>query len=255
MTKHLGFCAVLFLLVLTFGTLCQVRIRELGLQRELQAAQFRVKDVSGYADALLRKVEKRDAKIAEFQAEELECNWPVKIPAKLNGQSIDICVYPEPLRDGGFVINVHDEQDKLNPDGVCWGTVIYPGKEVEQEPLTDDIMRQTREMANPEPPSEPNTAEAYHGRDAISPQLAVAVELQARLAAMTAQHPADQTTLRLAAVQAEYDELISQLNVVDGQISEKSKELSVLIKERKRLYDHAPTLRKAIELLTVEPAE
>lgn len=65
----------------------------------------------------------------------------------------------------------------------------------------------------------------------------------------------NQTTLRLAAVQVQYDKLISQLNIIDGQISEKSKELSALIKERKRLYDHAPTLRKAIKLLTVEKPE
>lgn len=72
---------------------------------------------------------------AKLQADEAASRWPVKIPTKLNGQSIDICVYPESLNDGGFVVNVHTEQDKLQPDGTCWGTVIYPGRAVEQKPL------------------------------------------------------------------------------------------------------------------------
>jgi hypothetical protein len=61
--------------------------------------------------------------------------WPVKIHAKdKNGEWIDICVYPEVLADGGFVVNVHTEEDKRNPDGTCWGTIIYPGQAVEQRP-------------------------------------------------------------------------------------------------------------------------
>lgn len=58
------------------------------------------------------------------------CLWPAKVPAKdLQGNTIEICVYPEVLADGGFVINVHREGDKKT--GRCWGTVIYP------EPVTD----------------------------------------------------------------------------------------------------------------------
>lgn len=102
--------------------------------------------------------------------------------------------------------------------------------------------------SEPNPLSGPDAADAYHGRLEPDPPKLVAITYDTA-------SPADQTAMRLAAVQAQYDELISRLNIVDGQISEKSKELSALLKERKRIYDHAPTLRKAIDLLTVEKPE
>lgn len=50
--------------------------------------------------------------------------WPVKVKAKLkDGTPIEICVYDAPVRNDGFVINVHRSDD---PVGRCWGTTIYP---------------------------------------------------------------------------------------------------------------------------------
>lgn len=50
--------------------------------------------------------------------------WVNKVKATMkDGTPIEIIVYDEPLSDGGFVINVHRNDDPL---GKCWGTVIYP---------------------------------------------------------------------------------------------------------------------------------
>lgn len=62
----------------------------------------------------------------------------------------------------------------------------------------------------------------------------------------------EETAIRLAAVQSEYQETLSQAVAMDNQIREKSKELAILIKLRKQTDHHLGTLRKAIDLLTVE---
>jgi hypothetical protein len=50
--------------------------------------------------------------------------WPNKTKATLSdGTQVVICVYDQPLDDGGFVVNVIREDD---PPGRCWGTIIYP---------------------------------------------------------------------------------------------------------------------------------
>jgi hypothetical protein len=60
----------------------------------------------------------------------VEQTWPSKVHTKLlDGTPIDICVYPTPLDDNGFVVNVHRQDD---PPGRCWGTVIYP-KQIKHE--------------------------------------------------------------------------------------------------------------------------
>lgn len=55
--------------------------------------------------------------------------WINKVEATMQeGTPIEIIVYDEPLSDGGFVINVHRNDD---PSGKCWGTIIYPKRYVE----------------------------------------------------------------------------------------------------------------------------
>lgn len=52
--------------------------------------------------------------------------WMVIIPTEDHlGNKVDIVVYPKALINGGFVVNLHSEYDKIRHDGRCNGTTIF----------------------------------------------------------------------------------------------------------------------------------
>lgn len=53
--------------------------------------------------------------------------WVVKIPTKDHaGKEVEIRVYPHPLLDGSYVVNITTEADRKRNDGTCWGTMLNP---------------------------------------------------------------------------------------------------------------------------------
>lgn len=52
--------------------------------------------------------------------------WMVTIPTKDHlGNKVDIVIFPKPLASGGYVVNVHTEDDKNRLDGKCHGITIF----------------------------------------------------------------------------------------------------------------------------------
>ena len=57
----------------------------------------------------------------------IEPPWVMKIPTKDHlGRDVEIMVYPHPLDDGSYVINISTEEDRQRNDGKCFGAIINP---------------------------------------------------------------------------------------------------------------------------------
>lgn len=60
-----------------------------------------------------------------------ESPWCIKIPTTDHkGNEVEILVFPTPLAKGGFVVNVHTQDDLKRNDGECHGTIIFEGEEL-----------------------------------------------------------------------------------------------------------------------------
>lgn len=72
------------------------------------------------------------------------------------------------------------------------------------------------------------------------------------LQALAANENTDTDTLLLAAVQAEYEEALSQYVAIGDQVREKSRELTSLVKLKKLTEDNLSNLRNEVDRLTSE---